>query len=694
MHREFPLEKTRNIGIAAHIDAGKTTLTERILYYTGRVHRMGEVHEGSTVMDWMDQEKERGITITSAATTCFWKEHRINIIDTPGHVDFTAEVERSLRVLDGVIALFCGVGGVEPQSETVWRQASRYHIPKLAFVNKMDRVGSDFQHAVDMIRERLGANALPVQLPIGSGETFVGIVDLIAMKAIYYDDDSLGATFAEREIPAEMLELCREEREHLLGALADYDEEILHHVVDGADVEEERIHTALRRAVNDITVVPVFCGSAFKNKGVQRLLDGVVRYLPNPEDIPAVKGPNPFTQKTEERAPSDDAPFSALVFKVITDPYVGRLHYLRIYSGKFRVGQQAVNATNNKKERFGRILRMHANKREEVDGIFTGDIVAVVGLKHSVTGDTLCDTRHPIQLETMQFPEPVISVAIEPKTKADEERLNEVLDRLSEEDPTFQVTVDKDTGQTLISGMGELHLEVLVNRMLREFKVGANVGKPQVAYKETITAARRSEGKFIRQSGGKGQYGHVVLELKPAPGEGFLFESKVSASTVPKQYVPYVEIGVKESMASGPLGGYPVIDVKVVLVGGSYHDVDSTELAFRIAASKAFMDGLKKADPALLEPIMNVEVILPTDYVGDVINDINMRRGKVEGMSQRLSDQVLAARAPLSGMFGYATSLRSLTQGRAIYTMEFSHYEQVPPEMLAEKLGHVKGLAY
>jgi elongation factor G len=694
MHREFPLEKTRNIGIAAHIDAGKTTLTERILYYTGKVHRMGEVHEGSTVMDWMEQEKERGITITSAATTCYWKEHRINIIDTPGHVDFTAEVERSLRVLDGVIALFCGVGGVEPQSETVWRQANRYHIPRLAFVNKMDRVGSDFERAVGMIRDRLGANALPVQMPIGSGEHFVGIVDLIRMKAIYYDVGSLGVTFTEAEIPAEMYKRCRDEREHLLGALADYDETILHHVVNGTEVDEENIHTALRKAVNDLTVVPVFCGSAFKNKGVQRLLDGVVRYLPNPADIPAVKGPNPFAHRIEERPPSDNAPFSALVFKVMTDPHVGRLHYLRIYSGKMRAGQQAINAGNNKKERLARILRMHANKREELDAIFTGDIVAVVGLKHSVTGDTLCDTKHPIQLEMMHFPEPVISVAIEPKTKADEEKLNNVLGRLSEEDPTFQVRVDAETGQTLISGMGELHLEVLVNRMLREFKVGANVGKPQVAYKETITTAHRSEGKFIRQSGGKGQYGHVVLELEPAPGEGLLFENKVSPTTVPKQYIPYVEIGIKESMMSGPLGGYPVIDVKVVLTGGSYHDVDSTELAFRIAASKAFTDGVKKADPVLLEPVMDVEVILPADYVGDVINDINMRRGKVEGMSQRVNDQVLSARAPLSGMFGYATSLRSLTQGRAIYTMEFSHYEQVPPEMLADKLGHVKGLAY
>jgi len=694
MKRKFPLEKTRNIGIAAHIDAGKTTLTERILYYTGKVHRMGEVHEGSTVMDWMEQEKERGITITSAATTCSWKDHRINIIDTPGHVDFTAEVERSLRVLDGVIALFCGVGGVEPQSETVWRQANRYHIPRLAFVNKMDRVGSDFRRVVRMIRDRLGANAFPVQLPIGSGGNFVGIVDLVAMKAIYYDEDSLGTSFTEREIPDGMREECRDAREQLLGALADYDEEILHHVVDGSAVHEENLHAALRKAVNEVAIVPVFCGSAFKNKGVQRLLDGIVRYLPNPMDIPAVTGLNPFTHKEEQRPPSDDVPFSALVFKVMTDPYVGRLHFIRVYSGELEAGDQTVNATNNKKERFGRILRMHANKREELEGINAGDIVAIVGLKHSVTGDTLCDTKHPIQLETMHFPEPVIDVAIEPKTKADEEKLNDVLARLAEEDPTFQVRIDKDTGQTLISGMGELHLEVLVNRMLREFKVGANVGKPQVAYKETITSARRSEGKFIRQSGGKGQYGHVVLELEPAPGEGFLFENKVPPSSVPKQFVPYVEVGVKESMSSGPLGGYPVIDVRVVLVGGSYHDVDSTELAFRIAASKAFFEGVKKADPTLLEPIMNVEVVLPVEYVGDVINDLNMRRGKVEGMAHRVNDQVLTARAPLSGMFGYATSLRSLTQGRAIYTMEFSHYAQVPPDMLAERLGHVKGLAH
>ncbi len=693
MSREFPLDKIRNIGIAAHIDAGKTTLTERILYYTGKVHRMGEVHEGSTVMDWMEQEKERGITITSAATTCFWGDHRINIIDTPGHVDFTVEVERSLRVLDGVIAIFCGVGGVEPQSETVWRQADRYHIPRLAFVNKMDRVGADFSNVITKMRDRLGANAVPIQLPVGSGELFNGIIDLIQMKAIFYDEESLGAKWVENEIPRDLIKQSLEAREHLLAALADHDEEILHHVVDGSDVSEESIHTALRKAVNEVKIIPVLCGAAFKNKGVQRLLDSVVRYLPNPLDIPPVVGFNPFTKREEVREASDDGPFSALVFKVITDPYVGRLHYLRVYSGSLKVGTQVVNASNRRKERLGRILRMHANKREEIREVFTGDIIAVVGLKHSATGDTLCDPRHVIQLETMQFPEPVLSVAIEPKTKVDEVQLADALDRLSEEDPTFQVRVDKETGQTLISGMGELHLEVLVDRMLREFKVGANVGRPQVAYKETITKSYQSEGRFVRQSGGKGQYGHVILELEPAPGKGFCFENMLSGGVIPKKFVPYVEDGIRESMGSGPLGGYPVIDVKVALVNGSYHEVDSTELAFRIAAGMAFSNGVKKAKPVLLEPIMDLEVVSPVEYVGDVLDDINMRRGKVEGMFHRSDAQVIAARAPLSDMFGYATSLRSLTQGRAIYSMQFSHYDQMPPEMVAEKLGQISDLA-
>ena len=694
MSREFPLDKTRNIGIAAHIDAGKTTLTERILYYTGKVHRMGEVHEGSTVMDWMDQEKERGITITSAATTCFWEDHRINIIDTPGHVDFTVEVERSLRVLDGVIAIFCGVGGVEPQSETVWRQADRYRIPRLAFVNKMDRVGADFSNAVTKMRDRLGANAVPIQLPVGSGELFNGIIDLIQMKAIFYDEESLGAKWVENEIPRDLIKQSLEAREHLLAALADYDEEILHHVVDGSDVSEESIHTALRKAVNEVKIVPVLCGAAFKNKGVQQLLDSVVRYLPNPLDIPPVVGFNPFTKREEVREASDDGPFSALVFKVITDPYVGRLHYLRVYSGSLNVGTQVINASNRRKERLGRILRMHANKREEIREVFTGDIIAVVGLKHSATGDTLSDPRHVVQLETMQFPEPVLSVAIEPKTKVDEVQLADALDRLSEEDPTFQVRVDKETGQTLISGMGELHLEVLVDRMLREFKVGANVGRPQVAYKETITESYQSEGRFVRQSGGKGQYGHVILELGPAPGKGFCFENMLTGGVIPKKFVPYVEDGIRESMGSGPLGGYPVVDVKVALVNGSYHEVDSTELAFRIAAGMAFSNGVKKAKPVLLEPIMDLEVVLPVEYVGDVLDDINMRRGKVEGMFHRSDAQVIAARAPLSDMFGYATSLRSLTQGRAIYSMQFSHYDQMPPEMVAEKLGQISDLAH
>jgi elongation factor G len=693
MSRDYPLEKTRNIGIAAHIDAGKTTVTERILFYSGKVHRMGEVHEGSAVMDWMEQERERGITITSAATTCHWKDHRINIIDTPGHVDFTVEVERSLRVLDGVIAVFCAVGGVEPQSETVWRQADNYHIPRLAFVNKMDRVGSDFMNVVRMIRKKLGANALPIQLPIGSGEGFSGLVDLIGMRAVTYDDESLGAKYVETELPADMREACDASREELLGALADYDEEILHHVVDGSDVSEEIIKKALRRAVLDAAVVPVLCGAAFRNKGVQHLLNAVVDFLPNPKDVPPVKGINPFSKKEEERPADPAAPFASLVFKVITDPYVGLLHYLRIYSGRTETGSHVVNASNKKKERIGRVLLMHANKREEVEEISAGDIVAVVGLKHSATGDTLCDTKHPLQLEMMDFPEPVISVAIEPKTKADEVKLSEALGRLSDEDPTFVVKVDEDTGQTLISGMGELHLEILVDRMLREFKVGANVGKPQVAFKETISKKARSEGRFVRQSGGRGQYGHVIIEIEPNPGDGFAFEARMRGGAVPKQFVPYVEDGVKESMASGPVNGCPVIDVKVTLVDGSSHEVDSSDLAFRIAGSMAFHDAIRKAGPILLEPVMEIEVVLPADYVGDVMNDLNMRRGKVEGMSHRADTQVISARAPLSDMFGYATTLRSLTQGRAIYSMQFSHYEQVPEEMVAQLQGRVRGLA-
>jgi elongation factor G len=693
MSRDYPLDKTRNIGIAAHIDAGKTTVTERILFYSGKVHRMGEVHEGSTVMDWMEQERERGITITSAATTCHWDDHRINIIDTPGHVDFTVEVERSLRVLDGVVAVFCGVGGVEPQSETVWRQADKYHIPRLAFVNKMDRVGSDFLNVVRMMREKLNANAMPIQFPIGAGEDFTGLVDLIRMKAVTYDDESLGEKYIESEIPGDLIDSCEMAREELLEALADYDEDILHHVVDGSDVNEETIKKALRTAVIEAAVVPVLCGAAFRNKGVQHLLNAVVDLLPDPTEVPAVKGINPFSKKEEERKADPKAPLAALVFKVITDPYVGLLHYIRVYSGTVKTGTHVVNASNKKKERIGRVLLMHANKREELAEISAGDIVAVVGLKHSATGDTLCDTRHPLQLEMMDFPEPVISVAIEPKTKADEIKLSEALARLSDEDPTFVVKYDSDTGQTLISGMGELHLEILVDRMLREFSVGANVGRPQVAFKETITKTARSEGRFVRQSGGKGQYGHVIIELEPNPGGGFEFESRLRGASVPKQYVPYIEEGARESMVSGPVNGCPIIDVKVTLVDGSYHEVDSSDLAFRVAAGKAFYDGVRKSGPVLLEPVMDVEVVLPIEYVGDVMNDLNMRRGKVEGMSQRADTQVVSAKAPLSDMFGYATTLRSLTQGRAIYTMQFSHYEQVPDEMVAQLQGRVRGLA-
>ena len=693
MTRSFPLDKTRNIGIAAHIDAGKTTLTERILYYTGKVHRMGEVHEGNAVMDWMDQERERGITITSASTTCIWKDNCINIIDTPGHVDFTVEVERSLRVLDGVVSIFCAVGGVEPQSETVWLQADKYKIPRIAFVNKMDRVGSDFQNVVQMMHDRLGANAIPAQLPIGSGEIFTGIIDLIGMKAVFYDEESLGSEFLIAEVPRDLMAQSLAAREVLLGALADYDEDILHHVVDGSDVSEEAVREALRKAVHDVKVIPVFCGAAFRNKGVQLLLNAIVDLLPNPMEIPAVKGINPFSKKEEERYADDDGPFSALVFKVVTDPFVGRLHYLRVYSGSIETGRHVVNASNRKKERFGRVLRMHANKREEIKKIFSGDIIAVIGLKYSATGDTLCDTKHPLQLEMMDFPEPVISVAIEPKTKADEAKLGEALHKLSEEDPTFRVRNDIDTGQTLISGMGELHLEILVDRMLREFKVHANVGRPHVAYKETITKQCRSENKFVKQSGGRGQYGHVVIDISPAPGEGFHFENNIVGGAIPKQFIPYVEDGVRDSMVSGPVNGSPIIDVKVTLVDGSFHEVDSSDLAFRIAGSKAFRDGVRKAAPVLLEPVMDIEVVLPMEYVGDVIGNLNMRRGKVGGMFQRVQAQVISARAPLSDMFGYATVLRSLTQGRAVYSMQFSHYEEVPQEMVAQMQGRVRGLA-
>jgi len=644
-------------------------------------------------MDWMEQERERGITITSAATTAIWNDYCINIIDTPGHVDFTVEVERSLRVLDGCVAVFCAVGGVEPQSETVWRQADKYHIPRIAFINKMDRVGADFWNVVEMMRKRLGANVMPIQIPIGSGESFNRLVDLIKMKLLIYDREALGVNYTEVEIPDDLIKESLLAREALLGALADYDEAILHHVVHGDEVTEETIKQALRKAVLGDRVVPVMCGSAFKNVGVRKLLDAVVDYLPTPLDVPAVKGINPFTTKEEERRADESEPFTALVFKVVTDPFVGRLHYLRVYSGEISTGEFVVNATNRKKERLTKVLKMHANKREEIKEMYAGDIVAIVGLKNSSTGDTLCDTKHPLQLEKMVFPEPVISVAIEPKTKADEMQLSEVLRRLSEEDPTFQVRTDHETGETLISGMGELHLEILVDRMLREFKVGANVGRPQVAYKETITKACRSEGKFVKQSGGKGQYGHVIVDLEPAPGEGFRFENKIIGGTIPKQFIPYVETGIRESLTSGPINGCPVIDVKVSLIDGSYHEVDSSDIAFRVAASKAFFDGVRRAGPVLLEPMMEIEIVLPVEYLGDVINSLNTRRGKVEDMSARADAKVISAVAPLADMFGYATALRSLTQGRAVYSMQFSHYEQVPQQVVAQMQGRVRGLA-
>jgi len=668
----------------AHIDAGKTTTTERILFYTGRVHRLGEVHEGAATMDWMVQERERGITITAAATTCQWADHRINIIDTPGHVDFTVEVERSLRVLDGAIAVFCAVNGVEPQSETVWRQADKYRVPRIAFVNKMDRVGADFQNVVKQIRERLGANPVPVQLPVGVEDTFRGYVDLIEMKARIYVDD-LGTRSDETEIPAEMAAEVEAAREALLEAVAELDDELMAKYLEGEEITPAEIRKALRRGTLDLKAVPVLCGSAFKNKGVQALLDAVIHYLPSPVDLPPVRGYKPGTDEEDTRPSSDDAPFSALAFKIMADPYVGKLAFFRVYSGVLKAGSYVLNSTKGKKERIGRIVRMHANHREEVDAVYAGDIAAAVGLKDTATGDTLCDENHPILLESLEFPEPVIEQAIEPKTKADQDKLGLALQRLQEEDPTFRVHTDPETGQTIIHGMGELHLEVIVDRLLREFKVEANVGKPQVAYRETITKPVRAEGKFIRQTGGRGQYGHVVLEIEPLePGQGFEFVNKIVGGVVPKEYIPAVEEGVKEAMQTGVLAGYPVVDVRVTIVDGSYHEVDSSEMAFKIAASMGFKEGAKKAEPVLLEPYMRVEVTTPEEFLGDVMGDLNARRGRIEGMEQRANTQVVRARVPLAEMFGYATDLRSMTQGRASYSMFFSHYEPVPANIAEE----------
>lgn len=678
MARTFALERTRNIGIMAHIDAGKTTTTERILFYTGRTHRLGETHEGSATMDWMVQERERGITITAAATTCQWKDHRINIIDTPGHVDFTVEVERSLRVLDGAVAVFCGVNGVEPQSETVWRQADKYHVPRIAFVNKMDRVGADFLRVVEQMRNRLGTNAVAVQLPIGAEENFRGVVDLVTLKARIYTDD-LGTHTEEAEIPAEMADAVAAAREALIEAAAEQDDALMEKYFEGQEISVEELKTAIRKGCLAMKLTPVLCGSAFKNKGVQPLLDAVVDYLPSPLDLPPIKGTVPGAEVEVLREVRDDAPFSALAFKIMADPYVGKLAFFRVYSGTLKAGSYVYNATKGKRERIGRIVQMHANHREEIEEVYAGDIAAAVGLRDTMTGDTLCDEANPILLESPDFPEPVIAQAIEPKTKADQDKLAIALQRLMEEDPTFRVTTDEETGQTIIHGMGELHLEIIVDRLMREFKVAANVGKPQVAYRETLTKPVKAEGRFVRQSGGRGQYGHVILEIEPLPaGAGFEFVNKIVGGVVPKEYIPAVEAGVKEAMESGPLAGYPVVDVRVSLVDGSYHEVDSSEMAFKIAGSMGFKDGAKNAAPVLLEPIMSVEVTTPEEFLGDVMGDLNSRRGQIEGMDRRANAQVVRAKVPMAEMFGYATDLRSKTQGRASYTMQFSHYSPVP----------------
>ena len=693
--RRFPLEKTRNIGIAAHIDAGKTTLTERILYYTGRVHRLGEVDDGAATMDWMEIEKERGITITSAATSCEWRDTRVNIIDTPGHVDFTIEVERSLRVLDGVVVVFCGVGGVEPQSETVWRQAERYLVPRIAFVNKMDRVGADFDRAVTMMREDLGSNAVPVEMPMGSGRELEGIIDLIEMKAYIYDESTYGMEFDVVDIPEEYVDEALLRKDRLLEVLTDYDDKLMADYLDGGDIDGKRIKAALRKATISAEVTPVLCGAALRNKGVQKVLDAVVEYLPSPAEVPPVVGLNPRTEKAEKRRPCDDEPLSALVFKIMSDPFVGKLTYLRIYSGKLTPGMSTYNAGRRHRERIAKILLMHANKREELDCAFAGDIVGVVGVKKSYTGDTLSDTKYPITFESMVFPEPVITVAIEPKTRADQEKLTSSLTRLAEEDPTFRVRVDEESGQTVISGMGELHLEILVDRMIREFGVRANVGKPQVAYRETITRSAAGEGKFAKQAvgGGKGQFGHVVVEMEPlARGAGFEFSSEVPEDVIPEKFIASIEESIHDSLENGVLAGYRVVDVKARLVGGSYHEQDSTEVAYKIAAAIAVRDAVIKAGPILMEPVMNVEVVVPEEFVGDVIGDLNTRRGKVGGSLLRADGHVVRATVPLSEMFGYATGLRSATQGRALFTMEFSNYDEVPRRIAEKMSARIEGV--
>ena len=692
MPRKVTLENTRNIGIMAHIDAGKTTTTERILYYTGVNYKIGETHEGTATMDWMEQEQERGITITSAATTCYWKgskdqfpQTRINIIDTPGHVDFTVEVERSLRVLDGSVTVMCAKGGVEPQSETVWRQADHYHVPRMVYVNKMDMLGADFYHVLDMIHDRLKCNAVPIQLPIGKEESFKGIIDLVEMDAdIYYDQ--LGKDMRVEPIPADMMDLANEYREKLLDAVSMFDDEIMEMYLEGQEIPTDKIRAAIRKATVAVEMVPVTCGSSYRNKGVQKLLDAIVDYMPAPTDIPAIVGTNPKTDEEEDRHASDDEPFSALAFKIMTDPYVGRLSFFRVYSGTLNTGSAVLNATKGKRERVGRLLQMHANHREDLETVYSGDIAAVVGLKNTTTGDTLCDEEHPIVLESMEFPEPVIRVAIEPKTKAGQEKMAIALAKLAEEDPTFRTYTDEETGQTIIAGMGELHLEIIVDRLLREFKVEANVGAPQVAYKETIRKAVDQDTKYARQSGGKGQYGHVKIHVEPnESGKGYEFINKVVGGAVPKEYIPAIDAGIQGAMLSGTVAGYPVVDVKVTLYDGSYHEVDSSEMAFKIAGSMAFKEAMRKADPTLLEPIMKVSVIVPEEYMGDVIGDISARRGQIQGYEMRAGAQQIDAFVPLAEMFGYATDLRSRTQGRGQYTMEPSHYIELP-KGLQEKL--------
>jgi elongation factor G len=687
---EYPLERTRNIGIIAHIDAGKTTVSERILFYTKKIYKIGEVHEGAATMDWMEQEQERGITITAAATTCFWNDHRINLIDTPGHVDFTVEVERSLRVLDGAVVVFDGVAGVEPQSETVWRQADRYQIPRFCFVNKLDRTGADFWHVIEMIKDRLGANAVPLQIPIGSEDKFRGVIDLINMKAITYGND-LGDQINVGDIPAELVSEATAWHEKLVEALADHDDAIAHSYLEGEEIAPERLIAALRAATLAYQIVPVLCGSALKNKGIQPMLDGVIDYLPSPLDVPAVTGTDPRTGETVERHTDDAEPFSALAFKIAADPYVGKLAFFRVYSGTLKTGSYVYNSSKGQKERIGRILQMHANHREEIEAVGAGDIAAAVGLKNTFTGDTLCDESKPVVLEAITFPEPVIELAVEPKTKADQDKMALALQRLAEEDPTFRVSTDQESSQTRIAGMGELHLEVIVDRMMREFKVQANVGRPQVSYREAIRKATRAVGRFVRQTGGKGQYGHVVITLEPLErGSGFVFESKIVGGSVPREFWRPAEEGIRDALVGGVVAGYPVIDVKATLVDGSYHEVDSSEMAFKIAGSMAAKDGVSKADPTILEPMMRVEVTTPEDFMGDVIGNLNSKRGQIDGIDERGNSRVIRAHVPLAEMFGYATELRSMTQGRAVYSMEFSRYAEVPTSIANELIAKSK----